>query len=225
MSDEEMRRRFFISNAKEIEQCFERGQDAAGMLGHFCNWEWLSRFGIYLPENRRVGLIYHPLRNKLFDKLFYNIRKTDSGVLIPMKRVPKILLQMKRDGYMNICGYISDQAPKWQNIHLWLPFFNHETPVFTGGERIMRKMNNAVYYLEMSRVKRGYYRCEYRLITQNAKDTEEFEITRSFFRMLEENVRRQPECYLWSHNRWKRTREEFDQRFKTENGKVILKEN
>lgn len=69
---------------------------------------------------------------------------------------------------MSIFGYISDQGPKWENIHLWLPFLNHpETPVFTGGERIMRKMNDAVFYVEMSRPKRGYYTATYKLITRN----------------------------------------------------------
>ncbi|MFW5540674.1 MAG: acetyltransferase, partial [Segatella copri] len=30
--------------------------------------------------------------------------------------------------------------------------------------------------------------------------------------------------YLWTHNRWKRTREEFDKRYEIKNGKVIPKE-
>ena len=72
----------------------------------------------------------------------------------------------RRDSIRSIVGYIIDQGPKWENIHLWLPFLNHpETPVFTGGERIMRKMNDAVFYVEMSRPKRGYYTATYKLIT------------------------------------------------------------
>jgi KDO2-lipid IV(A) lauroyltransferase len=39
--------------------------------------------------------------------------------------------------------------------------------------------------------------------------------------MLEASIRRQPELWLWSHNRWKRTREEFERRFKVVDGKVI----
>jgi KDO2-lipid IV(A) lauroyltransferase len=29
-----------------------------------------------------------------------------------------------------------------------------------------------------------------------------FPLTLSFFRMLEDNVKQQPELWLWSHNRW-----------------------
>jgi len=124
---------------------------------------------------------------------------------------------------MNIFGYISDQLPKWENIHLWLPFLNHDTPVFTGGELIMRKMNNAVYYAELTRQRRGYYSLTYRLITKNPASLPEYEITRRFFKMLEATIRREPAYYLWSHNRWKRTHEEFNRRFEVVNGKVIPK--
>ena len=49
-------------------------------------------------------------------------------------------------------------------------------------------------------------------------------ITRRFFEMLEETIRREPCYYLWSHNRWKRTHEEFDRRFILVNGKVLPRE-
>ena len=43
------------------------------------------------------------------------------------------------------------------------------------------------------------------------------------FAMLEESIRRDPAIYLWSHDRWKRTREEFDREFKVEHGHVVEK--
>ena len=46
----------------------------------------------------------------------------------------------------------------------------------------------------------------------------------TYFRMLEESIRKAPEFWLWSHNRWKRTREEFDERFEVVNGKVLPKD-
>ena len=50
------------------------------------------------------------------------------------------------------------------------------------------------------------------------------EITRRFFQMLETTIRREPAYYLWTHNRWKRTREEFERRFDVVNGKVVPKQ-
>ena len=223
ISDAELCRRFTIINSEEVEQCFKEGQDVAAILGHYCNWEWLSCVGMNLPLERETGLIYHPLRNKAFDYLFRKLRLHEKhSRVIPKQDILRYVLSRKKEGIRNICSYISDQGPKWKNIHLWLPFLNHEhTPVFTGGERIMRKMNNAVFYVEMSRPKRGYYTATYKLITRTPNALEPDGITRRFFQMLEQTIRREPAYYLWSHNRWKRTKEEFDRRFQVVNGKVI----
>lgn len=223
ISDKELRRRFTIINSEEVEQCFQEGQDVAAILGHYCNWEWLSCVGMNLPPERETGLIYHPLRNKTFDYLFRKLRSHEQNShVIPKKDILRYVVTKKREGVRNICGYISDQGPKWTNIHLWLPFLNHEyTPVFTGGERIMRKMNNAVFYVEMSRPKRGYYTATYKLITREPNTLPADDITRCFFCLLEETIRQEPAFYLWSHNRWKRTKEEFDRRFQVINGKVV----
>ena len=221
--EKELRRRFTIINSEEVEQCFQEGQDVAAILGQYCNWEWLSCVGMNLPPERETGLIYHPLRNKTFDYLFRKLRSHEQNShVIPKKDILRYVVTKKREGVRNICGYISDQGPKWTNIHLWLPFLNHEyTPVFTGGERIMRKMNNAVFYVEMSRPKRGYYTATYKLITRDPNTLPADDITRRFFRLLEETIRQEPAFYLWSHNRWKRTKEEFDRRFQVINGKVV----
>lgn len=223
ISEKELRRRFTIINSEEVEQCFQEGQDVAAILGHYCNWEWLSCVGMNLPPERETGLIYHPLRNKTFDYLFRKLRSHEQNShVIPKKDILRYVVTKKREGVRNICGYISDQGPKWTNIHLWLPFLNHEyTPVFTGGERIMRKMNNAVFYVEMSRPKRGYYTATYKLITREPNTLPADDITRRFFCLLEETIRQEPAFYLWSHNRWKRTKEEFDRRFQVINGKVV----
>lgn len=226
ISDSELRKRLTVVNSEEVEQYFSEGQDAAGILGHYCNWEWLSCVGINLPPERQIGLVYHPLRNKTFDYLFKRIRSHEkNGCPISKNDTLRYVVECRRKGVRNICGYISDQGPKWTNIHLWLPFLNHkETPVFTGGERIMRKMNNAVFYVEMSRPRRGYYTATYHLITRNPADMPPDEITRRFFQMLETTIRREPAYYLWTHNRWKRTREEFERRFDVVNGKVVPKQ-
>ena len=188
ISDKELRQRFQVINSEEVEQCFQEGQNVAAILGHYCNWEWLSCVGIELPKSRKMGLIYHPLRNQAFDELFKRIRShEENGVVVPKKDILRYLVDYKRKGIMSIFGYISDQGPKWENIHLWLPFLNHPE-------------------------------------TRNPNSLPEHEITRRFFQLLEETIRKNPPYYLWTHNRWKRTREEFDKRYEVVKGKVVPKE-
>ena len=226
ISKEKLIKRFEIRGIEQIEECFDRGQDCAAILGHYCNWEWLSATGLAFRRHSdaQSGLIYHPLYNKVFDKFFITLRQSMGGVCIPKKELLRYIAKFKKENRRVLYGYISDQVPKWENIHLWLPFLGHDTPVFTGGERVMRKTNNAVFYVEMERPKRGKYICSFHLLSSEAQKEEEYAITKRFFERLEQTIRRQPAFYLWTHNRWKRTHEEFDRLYDVIDGKVIKKE-
>lgn len=225
VSRQELLSRIEFRGINKIEECFDRGQTCAGILGHYGNWELLSATGLVIKKHPEavIGLIYHPLRSQLFDRLFINMRQSMGGVCVPKKDILRYLVSFRSQNLMNLFGYIADQAPRYRNIHLWLPFLNHDTPVFTGAERIMRKMNNAVFYIDVERPERGKYIYTFKLMTDKPGEMPEFEITKKFFVMLEQTIRREPRFYLWSHNRWKRTREEFDKEFKIENGHVVRK--
>ena len=222
ISDRELRKRFEVRGADEVERCFADGQDCGALLGHYCNWEWLSCTGIAFPEGRKMGLVYKPLKSPFFDRLFHRIRSSQpSAVVVPKQDILRSLLTLRREGTRSLFGYIADQGPRYANIHLWLPFLNHDTGVFTGAERIMRKMDNAVFYLSMQRPRRGYYIATFHLLTRTPSQLPEHALTRQFFRLLEADILKQPQYYLWTHNRWKRTHEEFDKRYKVENGKNV----
>ena len=220
---EEFLRRVKFSGVEEMEKCFDEGQTCAFILGHYCNWEYLTKVGLALQRHPDaiMGAIYHPLNNEVFDRLFIEIREHLCGTCVPKNETLRYLVNYRREGIMSVFGYVSDQTPKWNNIHLWLPFLGHDTPVFTNGEKLMRKMNNAVFYVEITRPRRGYYNIDLQLITRTPNELEENAVTKEFFKRLEETIRREPKYYLWTHNRWKRTHEEFDRRFKVVNGKVI----
>ena len=199
---------------EEIEKVFDEGRNCAAILGHYCNWEWLSASGLAFERHPQAatGLIYHPLYSDAFDRLFIALRSAHGGICVPKKDILRYLVDFRRDNRRSLFGYISDQAPKWENIHLWLPFLHHDTPVFTGGERIMRKMDDAVFYTEMSRPKRGKYVCTFKMLSTHAKEETEHAITTRFFQMLEDTICKEPAYYLWTHNRWKRTHEEYNLR-------------
>ena len=214
ISDKNLMKRMEYRGAEQLDDTFDKGQDVAAMLGHYCNWEWITSIGLSLTRHRDalIGSIYHGLKNRTMNELFKVIRSSHGGICVNKRY---IILNIRRYVQQNrryLLGYVSDQAPRWQNIHLWLEFFNHTTPVFTGGEKIMRMANNAVYYLDLERPKRGKYICTIKLITDNPKELPEHEVTKRYFKILEQSIRRQPEFYLWTHNRWKRTKEEWEKR-------------
>lgn len=223
MSKKNIRRRMVFHGVEQLNQVFAEGQSVALLLGHYGNWEMVTSLRMWLHKDAQGGFghIYHKLENEVMDRLFLTFRNRMGSHSIAMNETLRWLIEHDRRGEATIVGYISDQVPLWQNIHHWVNFLNQETPVFTGVERIARKMNQAVFYLDMQRVKRGYYEVTFNLITRDPGSLPEFSITEQYFSMLEKTICRAPQYWLWSHNRWKRTREEFDQRFEVVNGRVI----
>jgi KDO2-lipid IV(A) lauroyltransferase len=222
MSRSQMRRRMVFKGTDVVDEVVRSGQSCAVYLGHYCNWEWITSLPLWVTPEAQCGQIYHVLENQEFDKLFLKLRQRWGAVCIPMAETLRRLIQYRQANQPVVIGYIGDQVPFWNNIHHWCQFLNHDTPVLTGTERLARQTGQAAFYLDVRRLRRGYYEAEFKLITREPKQLAEFELTDIYFRMLEESIRRDPACYLWSHNRWKRTREEFNLRYDPDTGRVDI---
>ena len=224
ISREELKKRMVFKGTELIEESIDNGQSCVLYLGHLCNWEWVSSLPLWLSSRLHCGQIYHPIENKDFDRLFLRSRQRMGAECIAMQDTLRKIVEYRRIGQPIIIGYISDQKPYWVNIHHWVDFLHHDTPVLTGTERIAKKMNHAVFFLHIRRVKRGYYEADIQLVTREPQKMKDYELTDIYFDMLEKNIRQAPEFWLWSHDRWSRTRKEFDERFEVVNGKVIPKD-
>ncbi len=85
-----------------------------------------------------------------------------------------------------------------------------DTPLYLGTEKLARKLNAAVVFLKVRKVKRGRYEVEIEQITGDPKDREPFTITEAHVRILENLIREEPAYWLWSHRRWKHSHERFE---------------
>ena len=223
ISREEMARRMVFKGTEEIEKCWAEGQSCGVMLGHYCNWEWVSTLPLALSEKGICAELYHPIENPETNQFFIELRQRFGSVCIPMERALRDIVKYRREGRPLVIGYIADQKPNWRNIHLWMDFLNHITPMFTGSERIIKRTGQAFFYGDVRRVKRGYYECEFKLIDRHPDNVPDYQLTERYMHELEQTIRRDPALWLWSHDRWSRTKEEFDYRFRVEDEKVFEK--
>ena len=147
----------------------------------------------------------------MMDRLFFHIRGRFGATNIAMKETLRVLLHWKREGHSSMVGFIADQAPKIEARHHWTEFLHHDTSFFTGAEKIGGKLGARFFYLEMTRPRRGYYRAELREMHPEAPTPEQpFPVTDAFARCIEQSIRSQPHHWLWTHNRWKRTRQDWE---------------
>ena len=208
IGSEEMRERMRFENIEEVNADLHAGRNVSIYLGHFCNWEWVSSMPLWLDLSTGVVpcQIYHPLSNVAADEVFGAIRSRFGATNLPMASSARTLMEMTAKGIPSITGYIADQTPPGRSLHHWIPFLNHDTAVFTGAEKISRKIHAAVYYLDMRRPERNRYVGRFVKISPDAADEPENELTKTYFSMLADSIRREPPLWLWTHRRWKHRR-------------------
>ncbi len=133
ISPEEMRRRMKIDGVDDMEHSLETHPFVFIFLGHYCNWEWISSIPLWAqnPETHCAQL-YRPLRNRAFDRLFYDMRTRFGAENIVKYEALRHIINLKSQGLRTIIGFISDQAPGVNSIHDWVNYLHQDTPVFTG---------------------------------------------------------------------------------------------
>ncbi len=207
-----MRKRMQFTNTEEaVIRQFQAGRSVMVYIGHLGNWEWISSFPLWINRDHKCH-VYHTLKNKVFDRLMYKLRGRFGSENIEMRHTLRTIIERRNQGKVFTIGTISDQVPIWSDIRHWITFLNQNTPVLSGNERFARKFGMAVVYMDCTKVRRGHYRIECKLLSEDATNCPEYQLTDTYFKLLEENIKRKPELWLWSHNRWKRTWEQYQLR-------------
>lgn len=212
ISEEQIRKRMTFEGLERVNELANEGRSAAFYLSHTFNWEWITSFPMHIySENVVFGQIYHKLKNAAFDRFFLFLRGRFGAVSINMPDTARVMMSYKRQGSPTIIGFIADQAPKWNMLEHWhwINFLNQDTAVITGTERIIKKLNSVAVFCSMTSPKRGYYTCKVERIIEETAGIPDFELTETYYKYLEESIRANPSAWLWTHKRWKRTREEY----------------
>jgi len=202
ISKAQLNKRFIIKNPEELQRLEQQNKTVVVMYGHYASYEWS-----YVVENyinfKGFG-IYKRIRNKHFDKLVRRIRGKYNTTLITTKEAISTITKNETSGIKGMIAFLSDQSPKsTKKTYHWTSFMGIKVPCFTGAEMLAKKLDLAVTYLKIEKVKRGHYEAEFVPLADDAKAYKDYEITDKFTRILEEQIRKAPEYYLWTHKRWK----------------------
>lgn len=189
--------------AREVE-----GTNWVALTAHFGLWEHLMFWGEF-SGNYIVGA-YHKLANDVMDELFLRLRMRNhtNFIALERKQVTRFCIKNREgiDGKNFGLGLIADQHSNIYADSTWIDFMGRETIFFEGGEKIALKLKIPVYFAYQKRLAPGVYRFACDRLYDGVESVEPFEITRRYVRRLEREIRQNPEMWLWSHKRWKRTR-------------------
>ncbi|MBS0011444.1 MAG: lysophospholipid acyltransferase family protein [Bacteroidales bacterium] len=197
----EIRERYKVIKPELLDALKEEGRSAIAVFGHYANWEWIN--SLPLSINYKTITVYKPLTNKYFDKHFLAFRSQYGMELVTMAKTGRVLYSYEDAGVNTLTGLIADQTPPRSEIRYWTKFLNQDTPVYLGIEKLSRKFNMVVVFLYIDKVKRGYYEIRPEIITREPGRLQPYEITDKHVKLLEEQINKRPELWMWSHRRWK----------------------
>ena len=199
-----------LLTVKGLEEQKERvgGRDWIAMTAHFGCWEYCSFWGLYDPTQIVVA-VYHPLRSRIVEAFYQRLRNGDYATTVAMKESLRFYLRNRAGGIGGrnlVMGLIADQNPPRRPDSRWFRFLTQDTIFFDGGEKLALRCQLPVYFVKMERLRRGRYEMSFELIYDGKEEVAEYEITQRYVRMLEAEIRRRPELWMWSHRRWKHKR-------------------
>lgn len=202
ISNKALRKRFVYTNAEEFEPIRKTGKSIIVLYGHYASYEWSNTIQLYSTDFDVFG-IYKKLKNPYFDKLAHKIRGRFNAKLIPTTKVTSQIAKNQHDKVQGIYAFIADQSPKLNKANYWTKFMGVACPAFVGGEVLAKRLDMAVFYLHVEKVRRGHYVATLKPLAIDPRTYPNFSITETFFKELEQQIRKKPEYYLWTHKRWK----------------------
>ena len=203
ISQKEVLRRAHVENPELVDQLMEKGHPCVILLmGHYGNWEWYSA-STPIFKDARIYQIYRPLKNLAVDRLFIQLRTHFGSFGIKKNDTIRDIIQLKKDKTRCVVIFLADQTPSKANLHYWTDFLHQDTAILTGPERIAKKLDLPVVFLDVRKKKRGFYTLRMELIAENPRTTPENDITERYARLMEKSILRDPAYWLWTHKRWK----------------------
>ncbi len=202
MSERQARARCIFHKADWLDKLYAENRSILIVMGHHGNWEWAGP-SFTLNNSYQLVVIYRPLSNIYFERMTSQMRTKFGTRITPVNNTLRDMVANRSQ--VTATAFIADQTATPDNAY-WTTFLNQDTAVFTGPEKLAKKFNYPVVYMNVRRPKRGYYEVTPELLFLNPKDTTEGEICEVFTKRLEKEILLQPETWLWSHKRWKHKR-------------------
>ncbi len=200
ISEKTLRKRFVLRNPEVFQQLKDQNKGVIMVMGHHTNFEWTAMsIPLLVPQN--CYAVYHPLKNKRFNKLIVKIREQFGLKLFKMEDTYPFMLNNEDPAPLYV--FMADQSPHRGKIKYRTPFLNQDTPVHLGVENLSKKCDLAVVFIDISRVKRGFYEVEAHLLFEDVQATADKEVTDTHVKALEKLIQKDPANWLWSHKRWK----------------------
>ncbi len=202
MSDAETLERCVFNKQAWLTKLYEENKSIIIVMGHYGNWEWAGP-SFTLNTLYQLVVIYRPLSNSYFENMMVGMRTRFGTRITPVDKTLRDMVANRHK--ITATAFIADQTATAKNAY-WTTFLHQDTAVFVGPEKLAKRFNYPVVYMNVKCKRRGFYEVTPELLFENPDTTAEDEISEKFTNRLEEEIILDPTYWLWSHKRWKHKR-------------------
>lgn len=196
-SDERIRKLTRLEGREHLEAALARGRGAILLSAHFTTLEIGARA---LCARVVASIMYRPTRNVVLERFLRRLRGKQAKRAIPRDDVRTLISALKANEPV---WYAPDQSYRKKGAEM-VPFFNIPAATNTATSRLARMTGAAVlpYFPERLPGARGY-RMVIQPMLEDFPTEDPAADARRFNELIEAQVRRVPEQYLWIHRRFK----------------------
>jgi KDO2-lipid IV(A) lauroyltransferase len=202
MTKEEAIAHCHFKNTEWLEKLYAEKRSIIVVMGHYGNWEWAGP-AFTLSTKFQLNVIYRPLSNTYFEKMMTGMRTKFGTRITPVNLTLREMVATRNE--ITATALVADQTATPDNAY-WTTFLHQDTAVYVGPEKLAKKFNYPVVYMNAKRIRRGYYEVTPELLFAEPKNTVDGQICESFMQRLEQEIQNDPTTWLWSHRRWKHQR-------------------
>ena len=184
----------------------DKGKSIMLICSHYASYEWLVTVNNHTAFSA-FG-VYKKVKNKYFDDFLRKTRVKFGGTLIPSKEIVERIKENEAISLLGYYGFVSDQSPRIRTVNHFTHFFGVSVPAYTGAEYLAKKFDMNILFLKSTKIKRGYYSARFIKLDHPLSTYPDYAVTDTFLALLEDQIREAPEYYLWTHKRFKHSREE-----------------
>ena len=192
-------------NREVVNRYYEQGQSIVLMSSHYNNWEYMITSLDSRISHHAIG-VGKPLDNKGFGKFITGRRDRYGTEIVDQTDVRQTMAYYDRWKVPVAYMMLGDQSPSNPHRSYWTRFMGQDTAFLFGAEHFARKYNMPVFIYEVTKERRGRYSVHFELLTDSPDSMPEGSITEAYAKRLENQIRQHPQYWLWSHRRWKLTR-------------------
>jgi len=206
MQPRDLERIVEFEGVEHIRKAFLKGKGVFVFSGHFGNWEMVALMQGWLGYP--MAMVTRPLDNPLLERLMLKGRRASGNDVIHKRNAVKPILKAIRNGWC--VAIVIDQDTRGTES-VFVDFFGRSAATAPALALLALKTGAPVVPAFGVPLPDGRYRIRYlpevpvKEIAGSLPRAEAVvAITAACTRIIEEQVRAHPECWLWMHRRWKR---------------------